>query len=143
MTTTTHVPTLEHGIHATNVWLRDVGAELQTDSHQEAYRALRATLHVLRDRLPVDEAAQLAAQLPDLLRGVYYEGWNPSKTPARFHTREELLERVAREAPYHGHTEASYALQAALTVLRRRVSAGEMEDVAAVLPADVAQLVAG
>lgn len=143
MTTTTHVPTLEHGIHATNAWLRDVAAELQTDDHQEAYRALRATLHVLRDRLPVDEAAQLAAQLPDLLRGVYYEGWNPSATPARFRTREELLERVAHEAAFHGHTEASYAMNAALAVLRRRISSGELADVAAVLPADIAEVVSG
>lgn len=143
MTTTTHVPTLEHSIHVTNEWLRDVAAELDANDHQEAYRALRATLHVLRDRLPVDEAAQLAAQLPDLLRGVYYEGWNPSKTPARFHTREQLLDRVAHEARYHGHTEASYAMGAALAVLRRRISTGEMADVTAVLPADVAQFVSG
>lgn len=143
MTTTTHVPTLEHGIHVTNEWLRDVAAELATDSHQEAYRALRATLHVLRDRLPVDETAQLAAQLPDLLRGVYYEGWNPSRTPARFRTREELLDRVAHEGAYHGHTEASYAMGAALAVLRRRISAGEMADVSAVLPAEIAEFVSG
>lgn len=134
---------LEHGIHVTNAWLRDVAAELQADDHQQAYRALRVTLHVLRDRLPVDEAAQLAAQMPDLLRGVYYEGWNPSKTPARFRTREQLLERVAHEAPYHGHTEASYAMSAALAVLRRRISAGEMADVTAVLPTDIAQFVSG
>lgn len=143
MTTTTHVPTLEHGIHATNAWLRDVAAELETDDHQEAYRALRATLHVLRDRLPVDEAAQLAAQLPDLLRGVYYEGWDPSRTPARFHTREQLLDRVVHEGAFHGHTEASYAMNAALAVLRARISAGEMADVTAVLPAEIAHFVSG
>lgn len=143
MTTTTHVPTLEHGIHATNAWLRDVAAELDGADHQEGYRALRATMHVLRDRLPVDEAAQLAAQLPDLLRGVYYEGWNPSATPVRFHTREQLLDRLMAEGAFHGHTEASYAFGAAMSVLRRRISAGEMEDVTAVLPTDVADFVKG
>ena len=141
--TTTHVTTLEHGIHATNAWLRDVAAELGGEDRQEAYRALRATLHVLRDRLPVDEAAQLAAQMPDLLRGVYYEGWNPSSAPGLFRTREELLDLVAREGAFHGRTEASYALNAALAVLRRRISAGELEDVAAVLPADIAAFVSG
>lgn len=143
MTTTTHVPTLEHAIHQTNLWLNDVGAELDGAGHQEAYRALRATLHALRDRLPVNETAKLAAQLPDLLRGVYYEGWHPSRTPARYHTRDELLERIAHEGAFHGHTEASYAAQAALAVLRRRISAGQIADVAAVLPADVAAFVSG
>lgn len=139
--TTTHVPTLEHGIHRTNEWLRDVAAELGSEDRHEAYRALRATLHVLRDRLPVDETAQLAAQLPDLLRGVYYEGWKPSRTPASFHTREQLLDRVVREARYHGHTEASFAFNAAVAVLRRRISAGELADVTAVLPAEIAHFV--
>lgn len=143
MTTTTHVPTLEHGIHATNVWLGEVAAELDSDDHQYAYRALRATMHALRDRLPVDEAAQLAAQLPDLLRGVYYEGWNPSATPARFRTREQLLDRIAHEGAFHGHTEASYAAEAALAVLRRHISEGELEDVIASLPAGVAGFVEG
>jgi uncharacterized protein (DUF2267 family) len=143
MTTPTHVRALEHGIHATLAGLRDVATGLDSEDHHEGYKALRATLHVLRDRLPVDEAAQLAAQLPNLLRGVYYEGWDPSRTPTRFHTREQLLDRVAAEGAFHGHTEASYAMAAALTVLRRRISAGELADVAAVLPRDIADLVGG
>lgn len=143
MTTTTHVHALEHGIHQTNVWLNDVAAELDGVDRQEAYRALRSTLHALRDRLTVDEAAQLGAQLPDLLRGVYYEGWNPSATPSAVHTREQFLDRVVAEAPYHGHTEASYAVGAAMAVLRRHVSAGELEDVAAILPHDVRALLFG
>lgn len=141
--TVTHVPTLEHAIHVTNEWLRDVASVLQTDDRHEAYRALRSTMHVLRDRLPVDENAKLAAQLPDVLRGVYYEGWHPSRTPARFRTYDELLERVAREGAYHGHTEASYALTAALAIMRRRISAGEMAGVAAALPAEIADVVSG
>lgn len=143
MTTTTHVPTLEHAIHQTNVWLKDVAAELDSDDHQYAYRALRAALHALRDRLPVNEAAQLAAQLPDLLRGVYYEGWHPSKTPVRFHTREQLLDRIVQEGSFAGHTEASYAADAAFAVVRRRISAGQVADVMAVLPTDVAAFVNG
>ena len=141
--TTTHVPTLEHAIHQTNVWLNDVGAELGGADHREAYRALRATLHALRDRIPVNEAAQLAAQLPDLLRGVYYEGWSPSRTPVRYHTREQLLDRIVNEGAFAGRTEASYAANAALAVLRRRISAGEIAGVTAVLPADVAAFVSG
>ena len=45
---------------------------------------MRATLHALRDRLTVEEAAQFAAQLPMLIRGFYYEGWNPTDKPVRY-----------------------------------------------------------
>lgn len=137
---TTHVRTLEHGIHQTNVWLGDVAAALDTEDRQYAYRALRAVMHALRDRLTVNEAAQLAAQLPDLLRGIYYEGWNPSATPARDHTREQFLDRVTREGTFAGHTEASFAVSAAMTVLRRRISDGELADVRATLPQDIGAL---
>lgn len=140
MTTTTHVPTLEHAIHQTNVWLGEVAADLNGADRQYAYRTLRATMHALRDRLTVDEAAQLAAQLPDLLRGVYYEGWDPSATPAREHTREQFLDHVVREGALAGHTEASIAVSAAMAVLVRHISAGELDDIRATLPQDIGAL---
>ena len=46
-----------------------------------SYDALRAVLHALRDRLTVDECADLAARLPLLVRGMYCEGWDPSRVP--------------------------------------------------------------
>src|SRR5690606_28737777 len=42
------------------------------ERRNHSYDALRAVLHALRDRLTVDECADLAAQLPLLVRGVYY-----------------------------------------------------------------------
>lgn len=140
MTTTTHVPTLEHAIHQTNVWLGEVAAALDGADRQYAYRTLRATVHALRDRLTVDEAAQLAAQLPDLLRGIYYEGWDPSATPVRERTREQFLDHVAREGALAGRTEASVAVGAAMAVLTRHVSAGELDDVRATLPQEIRAL---
>lgn len=117
--------------------------ELGSNDRRYAYRALRAVLHVLRDRLPVDESAQLAAQLPELVRGVYYEGWRPSATPQSYHDARTLLDRVAAAAQLHGETEASFAAEAVARLLRRRVSAGEIADVLAVLPAEVRALFAG
>jgi hypothetical protein len=40
-------------------------------------------MHAVQHRLTVDEAAQLAARLPELIQGISYEGWDPSRTPAR------------------------------------------------------------
>ena len=53
------------------------------ERRQQSYAALRAVLHALRDRLPVQESADLAAQLPVLIRGIYYEGWDPARVPWR------------------------------------------------------------
>lgn len=139
----TKVRSLEHGIQATNEWFHEVADELGTEDRRYAYRALRAYLHAVRDRLAVDEAAQLAAQMPDLLRGIYYEGWNPSATPAGYRRESEFLQRVVAEGGYAGTTEAGVAVQAAAAVVRRRISVGELSDVAAELPAELATLVTG
>ena len=125
---------IERSVEKAHIWLNEVAAEMGTEDRGEAYRVLRAYLHALRDRLPVDEAAQLAAQLPELIRGIYYEGWNPSATPVAYRGFDEFLERLASEAKLDGETEASFAASAAATVLRRHVSAGEIDDIRAVLP---------
>ena len=128
---------IERSVEKAHVWLNDTAAELGTEDQQEAYRILRAYLHALRDRLPVDEAAQLAAQLPELIRGIYYEGWNPSATPVKYRTFAEFLDRVAEEALLDGETAAFYAVGAAFSVFRSHVSAGEIDDIRAILPEDL------
>ncbi len=133
-----HPSIIARSAEKANLWLEELAAELGTDDRKEAYEVLRGFLHALRDRLTVEESAQLAAQLPELIRGIYYEGWQPARTPERYGDVDTFLERLEREAPaIRGETEASYAAAAAATVLRRHISAGEIEDVLAVLPAGV------
>ena len=140
--TRSDVSIIDRSVETTNIWLDELAGELGVDDRRYAYRVLRAFLHTLRDRLTVDEAAQLAAQLPELVRGVYYEGWDPSSTPARYHDVEAFLDRVEHEAAGLGDTEASFAVAAAMRVLRRHVSEGEIDDVLGVLPAPVRTLLA-
>jgi uncharacterized protein (DUF2267 family) len=138
--TTHHVDVIDRSMEQAHVWVNDVADEFGTDDHQLAYRILRAFLHAVRDRITVEESAQLAAQLPTLIRGIYYEGWRPSTTPLRYHDCETFLRKIAGEALLAGSTEASYAVTAAAAVLRRHVSEGEVADVLAILPAEIRQL---
>jgi uncharacterized protein (DUF2267 family) len=125
---------IEHTIEKTHIWLNDVAEELGGEDRLYAYRALRAVLHALRDRLTVDVAAKLAAQLPTLIRGVYYEDWDPSRTPVAIHDVGAFLDHVAREGHMAGETEASIAVTAVARVLRAHLAAGEVDHVLAVLP---------
>ncbi|HYZ97434.1 MAG TPA: DUF2267 domain-containing protein [Acidimicrobiales bacterium] len=133
----TGLDVFDRSVHKSNEWLKALMERLGTDDRRYAYRVLRAYLHVLRDRLTVDEAAQLAAQLPHLLRGVFYEGWDPSRTPETYRDRETFLSRLAERAQLAGPTEASVAAEAATAVLRERVAEGEVEDVLQLLPASI------
>jgi uncharacterized protein (DUF2267 family) len=125
---------IEHSVEKMHSWLKEIAVEIGDEDRQYAYRALRAVLHTLRDRLTVDVAAKLAAQLPTLIRGIYYEDWDPSRTPLPIHDVEAFLDHVASEGRMVGETEASVAVTAVARVLRAHVSPGEIDDVLAVLP---------
>jgi uncharacterized protein (DUF2267 family) len=138
---TTHDPNIiGRSVEAARRWYDDLATELGRDDRQYAARALRAVLHALRDRLSVGEGAQLAAQLPTLIRGIYYEQWKPGAVPHLAHDVDEFLEHVAREGRMAGETEASHAVAAVACLLRHHVSQGELDDVLAVLPAKLRPL---
>lgn len=128
-----HIEAFDATLQKTYQWLRELDEEMGMENRRRAYEVLRAYLQALRDLLPVDEMAQLGAQLPMLLRGVYYEGWDPDDKPTRI-APEELLERVTREARLIGPGEAEGAVRAATTVLAHHVAAGEVEQILANLP---------
>ena len=122
-------------VHKTHRWLNEIQERMQLESSEQAYRVLRAVLHVLRDRLTVDEAAHLGAQLPLLVRGLYYEGWDPSGKPLALRSREEFLERLesefGRRPPSIDKTEA---VRVVFEKLDEAIAEGEIEDVRQVLP---------
>jgi len=138
--TTEHVEIIDRATEKAHIWLNDLAAELHDGDRHYAYRVLRAFLHALRDHLSVDEAAQLSAQLPILIRGIYYEGYVPSRAPEHARELDSFLERIAKEAVLGGETEASFAAQAASAVLQRHVSADEGRDVLQVLPRHIRDL---
>ncbi|MEU3889714.1 DUF2267 domain-containing protein [Streptomyces sp. NPDC029041] len=86
-----------------NRLLRDVeeAFEWPKERRKQSYAALRAVLHPLRDHLPVETAVQFGAQLPTLVRGVYYDGWRPADTPVKM-SNEEFFARVRSEFPSDG-----------------------------------------
>jgi hypothetical protein len=74
---------LEHTLQLTHIWINDLDERLEWNNKPRAYRLLKTVLHSLRDWLQLNEAVDLGAQLPTLLRGAYYEQWRPSTTPVR------------------------------------------------------------
>src|SRR5215475_2158780 len=136
----TGVDSLDRSIDKTNAWLADVAANFGTEDRRLAYRVTRSWLHTLRDRLPVPIAAHIAAQLPELLRGVFYEGWNPSKVPVKY-SKDEYIARFARDAQIH-QTEVPRAGRLVTSAFGKHLSAGAMNEALGALPADIRRLVA-
>ena len=96
---TSGVAALDHTVQETNAWLRAVAEQLHFEDRQHAYNALRAVLHALRDRLPPEIAVHLGAQLPMLVRGIYYEGWHMAGKPTKERNAQEFADHVLKELP--------------------------------------------
>ena len=135
----TAVRSLDQSIAKTNAWLAETAGEFGTEDRQFAYRVTRAWLHALRDRLPVPVAANFAAQLPELLRGVFYSGWNPSKVPVKFGPHDYVL-RFARDASIRD-TDVARAAALVTRTVRRHVSGGALDEALDVLPLELSQLI--
>ena len=103
------------------------------ERRNQSYAALRAVLHGVRDRLTVDEAAHVGAQLPMLIRGIYYDGWDPSGVPQKM-SADEFLQRVRREFPFSINDSTENLVHTVTGALRHHISSGEWHDVISTLP---------
>src|SRR5499426_1634284 len=131
-------------LHKTNSWLNDAMQVLDWPDRHKAYLALKATLHALRDRLTIEEVAQFGAQLPMLIRGFYYEGWDPTGKPLRQRHQEEFLAGISREfrdeVPDGAKRSTADTARAVFTVIAGRVTEGEVADIRQMLPAELRTL---
>jgi uncharacterized protein (DUF2267 family) len=139
MSTTNH-ELFSNTLQKTHLWLKDLAEELRWADQHQAYLALRATLHALRDRLTVQEATHLGAQLPMLIRGFYYEGWNPAGKPVRERHKEEFCAHVKEYFQREEDIDAEKIVRGVFKMLSRRITAGEIEDIKHIMPPELRQL---
>jgi uncharacterized protein (DUF2267 family) len=131
----THQPEVfDTTLQKTNLWVKEVSDALHWDDHHKAYHGLRAVLHALRDRLPVPEAAHLGAQLPMLVRGMYYEDWKPAATPVKIKTAQEFYNAVKTNFAADQNVNPMRLTQAVLQVVAKNLSPGELEKLRGIFP---------
>jgi uncharacterized protein (DUF2267 family) len=120
-------------------WVDDLTSRLAWHDRDRAYTALLATLHALRDCLGRDEAVFLGAQLPALLRGLYYEGWHRGNRAATG-TRDKFLARIHDGVHRDPAVDPEHVARAVLSLLVARLPAAEVEDAKAATPRDLHNL---
>jgi uncharacterized protein (DUF2267 family) len=141
--TTASLDVFDRTLHETNEWLKDLMYEMGWEDRHLAYKSLRAALHALRDRLTPEEAAHLSAQMPMLVRGLYYEGWKPSDAPEKIRDKESFLARVKEKldgATTAGQMDIEMLTRAVFKLVRHRISEGEVDDIISELPKEIAEL---
>lgn len=122
----TGIAALDGATQQANIWLNELDQAAHLDDKQHAYRLLRAVLHALRDWMNPDQAADLGVQLPVLIRGIYYEAWNPSATPQRDRDKPAFVARVQADFSTDPLGNPDLAVGAVFQLLNRHVDSGQL-----------------
>ncbi|MGN9778378.1 DUF2267 domain-containing protein [Micromonospora sp. H33] len=130
---------VDASMQKTNLILKDIEEAYgwpKSQRHQ-SYCALRTVLHLLRDRMPVQESVEFAAQLPVVLRGIYFDGWRPMDVPVKLN-RDDFLVEVRRQFTYDIKGSTQNLVQVVLNALRNHVTTqGQWDDVKDNMPKDL------
>jgi uncharacterized protein (DUF2267 family) len=125
-------------LETTHIWLKEIMADIGPD-RQVAWKVLSVVLHKLRDRLPLGLAAHLGSQLPLLIRGVYYDQFEPGKLPTECDSREEFVAEVAEWLTDTRPVDPDLAVRSVFNVLSNHVSEGQVVKVREALPRSLRQ----
>lgn len=117
-----------HAAQQAQQWVNELAEDLDWDERR-AYRLLRSVLHALRDWLSPEEMTDLSAQLPVLIRGVYFEGWSPNDGQARERKKKDFVNRVQDDFADDILYDGDVAVAAVFRLLDRHISQGEIDDV--------------
>ena len=120
-------------LQTTHIWLNEIMAEIGPD-RQVAWKVLSTVLHKLRDRLPLELAAHLGAQLPLLVRGVYYDQFEPARLPTDCRSPEQFADEVAEWLSDIRPVDPDEAIAAVFSLLNRHLSEGQVAKIRNALP---------
>lgn len=126
--------------HESNRWLKLVMDNLETGDAQRGHAALKGTLHTLRDRIGLESAVALGAQLPMLIRGLYYEGWHGGGGQTKERHTADFLDHVRREMPATVDLDPERAVRAVFETLWQKLDPGETAKLIRMFPIELRSL---
>jgi len=125
-------------LDTTHTWLNEIMKDLGPD-RQVAWKVLSVVLHKLRDRMTLGLAAHLGAQLPILVRGVYYDQFEPARLPTDWNSYDEFVAEVAKWLTDIRPVDPDLAIKSVFKVLTHHVDPGQITKVREALPRTMRQ----
>lgn len=128
---------IDHTVQLTHVWINKQRERWGWTSRCDTSRLLRVTLKQNRDHLGHSEAVQLSAQLPLLIRRLFFEGWQPARTPMRDRVGEHFFTAIESEFSQGLNGRGQADVVRVFRTLNNRISEGELHDVKVGLPQSI------
>src|SRR5262245_13189522 len=124
----TGLEVFDSSIQRTNLWLKELMQELNWSDHRKTYRAFRCDWHTIRDHLSIEDAIHVGNQLPMLIRGFYFDQWDPSGKPLPLRSRNDFLSVASANIAREGESEADVEIivRAVFRLLERKADEGEI-----------------
>ncbi len=133
----TNILSLDRAVQNTILWLNEIQTQLQWEDRDTVYKATKAVLQTIRDLLPYEELFHFSANLPMVMKGMMFDGFNPIK---------DKKEKVKTEVEFYNQVQTYYdsqrrdlisgkeATMGVVNMLIDRVGEGEMKKVADNMP---------
>jgi uncharacterized protein (DUF2267 family) len=130
----TGLESIDHTVDVTHNWINDLDKRLGWNNKGRSYRLPRVVLQTLRDWLTVKDAVGFGAQLPILLRGIYYEHWRPAETPVANRAKADFLTRIDNAFELDPIPYTPDTLIAVFDLLSSKIDPGEVAHLRRALP---------
>lgn len=130
----TAIPAFSHAAQQAQQWINELSEDLNWTDKGRAYRLFKSVLHAVRDWISAEEVADLSAQLPLLIRGVYFEGWDPMKAPVVYRKRIDFIARVESDFANDPLAMPAEEVGKVLEFLGRKLPGGEIKQVRQSMP---------
>lgn len=135
--------TLKHDIEKVYEWLNEIEgrAGWLEPNHSKALAILRAVLQEIRDHIPINSLAHFSAQLPLVIKGMLFEGWNPEHNHIKQRKSEEFIAAVIERLPEsYQYNDIDIEIDAVITTLANKIDYNEFEKLFKILPENIRKL---
>ena len=126
-------------LQITHTWLDELMTVIGPD-RKVAWHVLGAVLRRLRDRVPTELAVALGAQLPLLVRGLYYDQWHMAEAPDKTRHLDDFLDSLDEALENTRPVDSEEALRAVFGILSRHVDPGMVAKFRHALPGEIQAL---
>ncbi len=131
----TNISSLDRAIQNAVLWLNDVQNELQWEDREVVYKATKAVLQTIRDRLPPGELFHFSANLPMVFKGMLFDSYDHEQNK-EIKTVEDFFIQVQchYDSQMRDIIGAQEATCGVINTLFKRIGEGEMKKVADAMP---------
>ena len=134
---------LDTAVQKFNLWLKELDEIYGWSNRQRTYKALSVTLHAIREHLTVAQSAHFSAQLPMIAKGIYYDGFVPSRVPVKERRLEQFYAYITDhfdQGPGGDLLNPEWIATSVFELLNRHISPGEIQDIRNELPGPVRKI---